>query len=186
MYFEMEPKDLAFVKQIKEKDENGKNVITERYLRELCEENGQYATPALNDALYLHYKGFRTIENLEAYTKYMDEFLNDTIISGEAVSVISTSHKTSIPQLKRWHRTGPCIGMEFNNNMVQINLKEEHVKIILWSFENELLITSLHDNRAMTLSLMTQSCELLPRQVRRVLDKAMVKLKDLLGISIRE
>ena len=24
MYFEMEPKDLAFVKQIKEKDENGK------------------------------------------------------------------------------------------------------------------------------------------------------------------
>ena len=126
------------------------------------------------------------IENLEAYTKYMDEFLNDTIISGEAVSVISTSHKTSIPQLKRWHRTGPCIGMEFNNNMVQINLKEEHVKIILWSFENELLITSLHDNRAMTLSLITQSCELLPRPVRRVLDKAMVKLRDLLGISIRE
>ena len=125
------------------------------------------------------------IENLEAYTKYMDEFLNDTIISGE-VSVISTSHKTSIPQLKRWHRTGPCIGMEFNNNMVQINLKEEHVKIILWSFENELLMTSLHDNRAMTLSLETQSCDLLPRPVRRVLDKAIVKLKDLLGISIRD
>ena len=126
------------------------------------------------------------IENLEAYTKYMDEFLNDTIISGEAVSVILTSHKTSIPQLKRWHRTGPCIGMEFNNNMVQINFKEEHVKIILWSFENQLLITSLHDNRAMTLSLMTQTCALLPRQVRQVLDKALVKLRDLLGISISE
>ena len=50
-----------------DKDENGKNVITERYLRELCDENGQYATPALNDALYLHYKGFRKLENLESY-----------------------------------------------------------------------------------------------------------------------
>ena len=50
-----------------DKDENGKNMITERYLKELCEENGQYTTPALNDALYLHYKGFRKIENLESF-----------------------------------------------------------------------------------------------------------------------
>ena len=50
-----------------DKDENGKNIITERYLKELCEENGQYSTPALNDALYLHYKGFRKIENLESF-----------------------------------------------------------------------------------------------------------------------
>jgi len=126
------------------------------------------------------------IANLEAYTKYMDEFLNDTTISGEAFSVMTTSHKTSIPQLKRWHRTGPCIGMEFNNNMVQINFKEEHVKIILWIFENELLFTSLYDNRAMTLSLMTQASPVLPRPVRSVLDKAVRKLRDLHGISIRE
>ena len=37
--------------------ENGNNIITERYLKELCEENGQYVTPHLNDTLYLHYKG---------------------------------------------------------------------------------------------------------------------------------
>ena len=126
------------------------------------------------------------IANLEAYTKYMDEFLNDTTISGEAFSVMTTSHKTSIPQLKRWHRTGPCIGMEFNNNMVQINFKEEHVKIILWTFENELLFTCLYENRAMTLSLMTQASPVLPRPVRSVLDKAVSKLRDLHGISIRE
>jgi len=40
-----------------ETDENGFNKITERYLKELCEENGQFATPHLNDTLYLHYKG---------------------------------------------------------------------------------------------------------------------------------
>jgi len=58
-------------------DENGFNKITERFLRELCEENGQFATPHLNDTLYLHYKGildkfdiflgFRKIEGLEKY-----------------------------------------------------------------------------------------------------------------------
>lgn len=53
---------------VMEKDENGNNIVTEAYLRELCEANGQYATPILNDTLYLHFKGFRKIENLESYT----------------------------------------------------------------------------------------------------------------------
>ena len=51
-----------------DKDEDGHNIITSRYLKELCEENGQYATPSLNDTLYLHYKGFQRIENLELYS----------------------------------------------------------------------------------------------------------------------
>jgi hypothetical protein len=41
-----------------DKDEDGHSIITDRYLKELCEENGQFSTPALNDTLYLHYKGF--------------------------------------------------------------------------------------------------------------------------------
>ena len=44
-------------KAVMDTDENGFNKITERYLKELCEENGQFATPHLNDTLYLHYKG---------------------------------------------------------------------------------------------------------------------------------
>ena len=50
-----------------DKDENGKSYLTERYLKELCESNGQFANPALNDTLYLHYKGFSKIENLDSY-----------------------------------------------------------------------------------------------------------------------
>ena len=50
-----------------EKDEDGLNMLTEAYIKELCEVNGQYTTPILNDTLYLHYKGFRKIENLDSY-----------------------------------------------------------------------------------------------------------------------
>ncbi len=41
--------------------------MTRSLLRQLCLENGLYTSPAVNDKLYLHYKGFREIENLEEY-----------------------------------------------------------------------------------------------------------------------
>ncbi len=62
-----------------DRDENGQIVLTERYVKSLCEENDQYTTPHLNDVLYLHYKGksavavngalvgFARIQNLESY-----------------------------------------------------------------------------------------------------------------------
>ena len=45
-----------------------KNKITAAYLREHCRDNDLYMTPHLNTVLYLHHKGFKKIENLEAYT----------------------------------------------------------------------------------------------------------------------
>lgn len=49
------------------KDENGKPMLTEEYIQALCEENGGYSTPQLNDILYLHFKGFDRIQCLEKY-----------------------------------------------------------------------------------------------------------------------
>ncbi|ORY47053.1 outer arm dynein light chain 1 [Rhizoclosmatium globosum] len=42
--------------------------MTPKYLKQLCLEQQAYATPELNDKIYLHFKGFADIENLEKYT----------------------------------------------------------------------------------------------------------------------
>ena len=42
--------------------------MTKARLKELCRKDSLYGTPHLNDKLYLHYKGFRAISNLEEYT----------------------------------------------------------------------------------------------------------------------
>ena len=42
--------------------------MTPKVLKDLCRKQGLYSTPSLNDKLYLHYKGFRVIQNLQEYT----------------------------------------------------------------------------------------------------------------------
>ncbi|XP_077978577.1 uncharacterized protein LOC144434014 isoform X2 [Glandiceps talaboti] len=42
--------------------------MTEKAIKEICVKHKLYRTPYLNDVLYLHYKGYVKIENLELYT----------------------------------------------------------------------------------------------------------------------
>ena len=46
----------------------------------ICKENKQFRTPELNDKLFLHFKGFGRIENLEAYTGVKALFLEGNAI----------------------------------------------------------------------------------------------------------
>ena len=50
-----------------ERDESGVALMTPTTLQCIALDNNGFETPALNDKLYLHFKGFRKIENLGAY-----------------------------------------------------------------------------------------------------------------------
>ena len=52
---------------IPDRDERGNVIMTLPFLKDLCENNQGYSTPYLNDTLYLGYKGFAKIQNLEAF-----------------------------------------------------------------------------------------------------------------------
>ncbi|KAL7541051.1 hypothetical protein ACHAXR_012368 [Thalassiosira sp. AJA248-18] len=51
-------------------------VMTKAELQEVAIAHGGYSTPSLNDILYLHFKGYRSIENLEEFTGLKALWLN--------------------------------------------------------------------------------------------------------------
>jgi len=47
----------------------GRATMTPEFLKQICVEKRGFETPALNDNLYFHFRGFPKIENLEPYTE---------------------------------------------------------------------------------------------------------------------
>jgi hypothetical protein len=55
--------------------------MTSEVLVAACKEHDGYETPDLNDTLYLHFKGFRSIRNLEPYVNLKSLWLESNGIT---------------------------------------------------------------------------------------------------------
>lgn len=60
-----------------EKDENGYTVMSKYTLKVICENEELYEFPDLNEKLYLQFKGFHKIENLDEYINIKAIWLNN-------------------------------------------------------------------------------------------------------------
>lgn len=61
-------KDRRKLAEKTQESKTGLPEMTKEEIRLSCIENDGYDTPELNDKLFLHFRGFRRIENLDAYT----------------------------------------------------------------------------------------------------------------------
>ena len=90
-------------------------------LRMTCIEHDGYETPELNDKLYLHFKGFRHIQNLEPYYGLKCLWLESNAIT----EIVGLSH---LKQLKclylQQNQITKISGLSELSNLVTLNLSE--------------------------------------------------------------
>jgi len=55
--------------------------MTKANLRLICEKDGLYEFPELNSKIYLHFKGFRKIENLGEFHNLRTLYLENNLIT---------------------------------------------------------------------------------------------------------
>lgn len=140
--------------------------MTEETITEICEDTECFKTPSLNHQLLLHRRGFRKIENLDAYVNVKTLFLE-----GNSISKIENLHP--LEHLRALYLQGNCIGRELKlDNLTQVpllivlNLESNGIKslegfprmgsletLILRNNEIECIVPILRSRRITTLDL---------------------------------
>lgn len=99
-------------------------IMDKKELKKDCVKNGQYSTPALNDKLYLHYKGYHRIENLEEYTGVRALWLEGngfTKIEGlEALTEVRSLYlqENVIDKIENLEGQSACDSVNFSQNFI--------------------------------------------------------------------
>ena len=110
-----------------EKDENGFRMITEDFCKKLCHYNGGYESPALNMNLYLHFQGFRKIQNL-------DNFINLQVLYLENNSINKIEGLEKLIDLRCLYLQNNYIkeieGLDNNINLSILNISNNKIKTI--------------------------------------------------------
>ncbi|KAL9642666.1 hypothetical protein ABK040_009745 [Willaertia magna] len=101
--------------------------ITLETIKELCTQHQLFQTPYLNDKLFLHYKGYKKIENLELYTE-----LKALWLEGNAISKIENlSHLTKLRCLYLHQNViGKIENLEGLKHLQTLNLSSNQIQIV--------------------------------------------------------
>lgn len=101
--------------------------MTKKELKRSAIEHGGYTTPALNDQLYLHYKGYSKIENLEAYANLKALWLD----SNGFQAIENLNHLSSLRCLYLQRNLISSIeNLDGLHNLVQLDISENRVRTI--------------------------------------------------------
>ena len=63
-----------------QKDEDSNVIMSKENLMRMCLKDNLYEYPELNDKIYMHFKGFKKIENLEEYVNLKTLWLENNCI----------------------------------------------------------------------------------------------------------
>ncbi|KAL7432799.1 hypothetical protein ACHAXM_003273 [Skeletonema potamos] len=104
---------------------DGLPIMSKAELLHVALEHGGYSTPSLNDTLYLHYKGYRCIENLEEYTGLKSLWLH----SNGFGKIENLSHLKELRCLFLQRNSITCIE-NLPASIVQLDLSENNIHVI--------------------------------------------------------
>ncbi|KAG5178481.1 hypothetical protein JKP88DRAFT_328841 [Tribonema minus] len=102
----------------------GLPVMTPDAIRQAALEDNGYETPELNDRLYLHFKGYRRIENLEPYTAVKALWLG----SNGLQKIENIGHMTQLRCLFLQQNLIQSVsGLDSLDNLVQLDLSNNRI-----------------------------------------------------------
>jgi len=120
------------------RNEKGIAILTEEYILKACEFEGFYTIPKYNNTLYLHFKGFMKIENL-------DNFVNVKVLYLESNNICKIENLSHLKQLSLLYLQDNHIqkieNLEQNTELSVLKLSGNRIEVI----ENLECLTKLHN-----------------------------------------